>query len=86
MLCVVWLLELALPVQLASFGAICKLQAAAEQQRAPQQQLADPGELPPLLTGVRIVLVSPKTPANIGAVLRVAENFEVGSWGRQVQQ
>ncbi|EFN56840.1 hypothetical protein CHLNCDRAFT_144422 [Chlorella variabilis] len=33
-------------------------------------------ELPLLLTGVRVVLVSPKTPANIGAVLRAAENFE----------
>lgn len=50
------------------------LQSAAELQ---QQQRADPAELPPLLSGVRIVLVSPKTPVNIGAVLRVAENFEV---------
>ncbi len=55
------------------------MQAAAERQESgPQQQPADPAaELPPLLSGVRIVLVSPKTPANIGAVLRVAENFEV---------
>ncbi|KAL4444260.1 hypothetical protein ABPG75_011997 [Micractinium tetrahymenae] len=33
-------------------------------------------DLPLLLDGVQVVLVSPKTPANIGAVLRVAENFE----------
>lgn len=54
------------------------LQAAAERECGPQgQQQADPAELPPLLSGVRLILVSPKTPANIGAVLRVAENFEV---------
>jgi hypothetical protein len=43
-----------------------------------QQEPTTADELPLLLTGVRIVLVSPKTPGNIGSVLRVAENFEVG--------
>lgn len=43
-----------------------------------QQQLEPPAELPLLLDRVRIVLVAPKTPANIGSSLRLAENFEVG--------
>jgi hypothetical protein len=47
-------------------------------ERRPQAPPATADELPLLLTGVRVVLVSPKTPGNIGAVLRVAENFEVG--------
>lgn len=44
----------------------------------PKKKLAALLQAPDLLLeGVRVVLVSPKTPANIGAVLRVAENFEV---------
>jgi len=31
----------------------------------------------PVLGDTRIILVSPKTPGNIGAVCRVAANFEV---------
>jgi tRNA G18 (ribose-2'-O)-methylase SpoU len=54
--------------------------ALLQQQPPPQQQQTSKGnhrnELPLLLDGVRVVLVSPKTPANIGSVLRVAENFE----------
>jgi len=46
-------------------------------QQPAQQPASSTEELPLLLNGVRVVLVSPKTPANIGAVLRVAENFEV---------
>ena len=30
----------------------------------------------PLLSGVRVVLVAPKTPSNVGAVARAAANFE----------
>lgn len=54
--------------------------AAAEAPQLQAQQLASEDELPLLLSGVRIVLVAPKTPANIGAVLRVAANFEVRAW------
>ena len=36
-----------------------------------------PPPLLPLLEGVRVVLVAPKTASNIGAVLRAADNFEV---------
>ncbi|KAI3426975.1 hypothetical protein D9Q98_006919 [Chlorella vulgaris] len=54
--------------------------APLQQQPPLQQQQTSKGnhrnELPLLLDGVRVVLVSPKTPANIGSVLRVAENFE----------
>ncbi|KAL4854311.1 tRNA (cytidine/uridine-2'-O-)-methyltransferase TrmJ [Chlorella vulgaris] len=48
--------------------------ALLQQQPPPQQQQTSKGnhrnELPLLLDGVRVVLVSPKTPANIGSVLR----------------
>ena len=70
---------------------VCSLQGPTAQQSPPvepepeperqQQAPASAEELPLLLAGVRVVLVSPKTPGNIGAVLRVAENFEVGCWG-----
>lgn len=55
-------------------------------QQQQQQLLGTPGDLPLLLDGVRIVLVSPKTPANIGSVLRVAENFEVGAAAARVSR
>lgn len=61
------------PLQPASDGV---------QQHCP----TDPSQLPLLLGGVRVVLVSPKTPANIGAVLRVAENFEVSVWEGRVRR
>ncbi|KAL4441497.1 hypothetical protein ABPG77_002001 [Micractinium sp. CCAP 211/92] len=50
--------------------------AAAAEEALPANDCATAQDLPLLLDGVRVVLVSPKTPANIGAVLRVAENFE----------
>lgn len=52
--------------------------AAASTAAAEEQALTAAADLPLLLGGVRVVLVAPKTPANIGAVLRLAENFEVG--------
>lgn len=53
--------------------------AAAAEEALPANDCAPAQDLPLLLDGVRVVLVSPKTPANIGAVLRVAENFEVSA-------
>lgn len=53
--------------------------AAAAAAAVPDDQPAAEHDLPLLLDSVRVVLVSPKTPANIGAVLRVAENFEASS-------
>lgn len=56
-------------------AAAASSSSSAAEPQAEQQGWAA-ADLPLLLTGVRIVLVAPKTPANIGAVLRVAENFE----------
>lgn len=63
--------------RLATTQAMPPVAAAAAEAAPPASQRPSAQDLPLLLDGVRIVLVSPKTPANIGAVLRVAENFEV---------
>lgn len=43
-----------------------------------------PAEAARILDSVRVVLVAPKTPANIGAVARCCANFEVtAAWQQQ---
>lgn len=51
--------------------------AAAAAQQQEEQQI--PQEAERVLASVRVVLVAPKTPANIGAVARVCANFEAPS-------
>jgi hypothetical protein len=41
---------------------------------------------PLLLDSLRVVLVAPKTAANIGAVARVCGNFEVSEWAKHHAQ
>ncbi len=53
-------------------------QQPQQQQQQQPQQAAAPGldALPPLLSDVRVVLVAPKTPLNVGAAARACANFE----------
>jgi hypothetical protein len=59
-------------------GSIAQQQSepATAQQQQQQQQPGGTPALPPLLGDVRVVLVAPKTPANVGAAARACANFE----------